>query len=418
MQLVDEAIESKLGLQAEAYLSLKTNKSHKYVLGTLDDFFAGPEQRIGTPNPRIEEGMETEHCRRGNCETRFTTSNYNLTTWPKLEWEFVVAPKEGVRYPHTPHDKSQWLSWRGPLGCRSRVVRGECPLEEAKWKGPCGRDAEALNVHVKKPEVTRAGLSRAEVIGLRLYTGPLFVLYNAVLRGFPDKDVALLLDKEGRENRYETTIFVIASGVTKLSKLTRIPEGRKVFRGLGGMVLPRQFWELFPECQITFEVAAADADAVKAVLKSIKDKVGGAGAPAAAPSEGRPATRTAATTGRAATEISCEYLEVGQASWLLPAVGEEGAEQKQLARVVQEMASKGARVVKEAKAGGRGVRMSVALPVAKHAFVERHQKAFEQAVRDLCGGRDVAVIDVADKPLDFRGGGERLRVSQNCYLCC
>ena len=262
--------------------------------------------------------------------------------------------------------------------------------------------------------MTRAGLSRAEVIGLRLYTGPLFVLYNAVLRGFPDKDVALLLDKEGRENRYETTIFVIASGVTKLSKLTDIPVGRKVFRGLGGMVLPRQFWELFPECQVTFEVAAADADAVNAVLKSIKDKVSGGSAAAAAPSgsSGVPATRTAATTGTAATEISCEYLEVGQASWLLPAVGEEGAEQKQLARVVQEMASKGARVVKEAKAGGRGVRMSVALPVAKHAFVERHRTAFEQAVRALCGGRDVAVLDVADKPLDFRGGGERRRVAQ------
>ena len=120
---------------------------------TLDDFFAGPEQLIGTPNPKIEEGMETEHCRRGNCEKRFTTGNYNVTTWPKLEWELVVAPKEGVRYPHTPHDKLQWLSWRGPLGCRSRVVRGECPLEEAEWKGPYGRDAVALDVLMKKPEV-------------------------------------------------------------------------------------------------------------------------------------------------------------------------------------------------------------------------------------------------------------------------
>ncbi len=31
----------------------------------------------------------------------------------------------------------------------------------------------------------RAGLWREEVIALRLYTGPLFVLYNAVPRAFP-----------------------------------------------------------------------------------------------------------------------------------------------------------------------------------------------------------------------------------------
>ena len=419
----EEAGQGRAGDAVQEHINSKFVLDGAFVgrFATLDDFFAGPEQLIGTPNPKIEEGMETEHCRRGNCEKIFTTSNYNLTTWPKLEWEFVVAPKEGVRYPHTPHDKSQWLSWRGPLGCRSRVIRSECPPEEAKWKGQCGRNAESLDVHMMKPEVRRAKLIMAEVIGLRLYTGPLFVLYNAVLRGFPDKDVALLLDKEGRKNQYETTIYVIVSGITKIMGIT---EERKVFRGLWGMALPKQFWELFPECQITFEVVVTDTVAVNAVAKSIQDKVSDAIAAAAGQPEGRwvPATRTATATGTAATEISSEYLEVGQASWLLPAMcttclallpssGEEGlaVEQLLLERKLQEMAFKGARVVREAKAEDRCVRMSVALPVTKHAFVERQRKAFELAVRNLCGVCDVAVTDVADKPPIYRGIGERQR---------
>ena len=54
-------------------------------------------------------------------------------------------------------------------------------------------------------EVKRAGLRREEVICLRLYTGPMFVLYNAALRGLPARDVELL-----RGNRYER-VFTIAS---------------------------------------------------------------------------------------------------------------------------------------------------------------------------------------------------------------
>jgi hypothetical protein len=67
-----------------------------------------------------------------------------------------------------------------------------------------------------------------------MYTGPLYVLYNAVLRGFPPRLVDLLnhgpaarpADGGGampvRGNRFETTIFVICSGITKLSRYTQV----------------------------------------------------------------------------------------------------------------------------------------------------------------------------------------------------
>ena len=39
-------------------------------------------------------------------------------------------------------------------------------------------------------------------------------------------------------NRYVNTIFATASGMRKLSNVSCIPEGRRVFRGMGGVKLP------------------------------------------------------------------------------------------------------------------------------------------------------------------------------------
>jgi hypothetical protein len=42
-------------------------------------------------------------------------------------------------------------------------------------------------------------------------------------------------------NRYVNTIFATASGMRKLSHVSCIPEGRRVFRGIGGFKLPDEF---------------------------------------------------------------------------------------------------------------------------------------------------------------------------------
>ena len=42
-------------------------------------------------------------------------------------------------------------------------------------------------------------------------------------------------------NRYVNTIFATASGMRKLSHVSCIPEGRRVFRGMGGFKLPDEF---------------------------------------------------------------------------------------------------------------------------------------------------------------------------------
>eukprot|EP00966_Prymnesium_polylepis_P250740 5798002-Prymnesium_polylepis.1 len=65
-----------------------------------------------------------------------------------------------------------------------------------------------------------------EVAGIRLYTGPMYKLYNNTLR-------------KQLFGTFVTTIHSINSGIVKLSKLTK---ATTVYRGVSGL-LPNEFWE-------------------------------------------------------------------------------------------------------------------------------------------------------------------------------
>ena len=187
---------------------------------SLEDFYEGPEKLIGTPNPHVEEGIQKEHRARSTARKYFTTTNYGVRTTPSLEYQFVTKADPEASYPSCPADKSLW----------------KVPLGEA-WKGDCGRNVEPLERFMQIPLFKEAGLETAELIALRLYTGPMFIAYNAALRKFP-KDLFEAL--EG--NMYETTIFCISSAITKLAKLTPVPVGH-LFRGL----LPEEFCKKGPD---------------------------------------------------------------------------------------------------------------------------------------------------------------------------
>jgi NLR family CARD domain-containing protein 3 len=183
-------------------------------------FYEGPEKLIGMPNPRVEEGMRREHCERPNAHKLFTAPNYNLTTCPATEYEIVVSPQKSAVYAHTPAKRAEWS-------------------EEGKrdWKGKVGREVVKLEVFEQHETVIQAKLQRGEVIAVRLYTGPMYWLYNAALRRSPAETYRSL-----GGNRYETTIFCVISGILKLSKLTQVPADRRLYRGLGGLILPTEFW--------------------------------------------------------------------------------------------------------------------------------------------------------------------------------
>ena len=102
-----------------------------------------------------------------------------------------------------------------------------------------------------------------ELIGTRLYTGPMFMKYNTVLRFFGGKlerdageeptypqvqaeslGLGKWITSEDHsfwrwENTYATTIHAVNSCVLKLSKLMRACH---VYRGFAGARLPAAFW--------------------------------------------------------------------------------------------------------------------------------------------------------------------------------
>jgi hypothetical protein len=100
-----------------------------------------------------------------------------------------------------------------------------------------GRRRLSLRELMDIPAVKEAGLSVLEAIQAYQYTGPLFQSWNDVLRKMPFKGTSagqrLQSAHEAPKNRYTTSILVLVSSALKLSRHTKIPKGRTVFRGLG-----------------------------------------------------------------------------------------------------------------------------------------------------------------------------------------
>ena len=108
------------------------------------------------------------------------------------------------------------------------------------------RVIQPIDELMQKPLAKAAKLTREEVIAIVMYTGPAFVLYNAVLRRFPANIYSVFKDSG---NLFPTTIFVLVSAVNKLSRCMNIAHGTLLFRGLGGtMEFPDRFARPDPSC--------------------------------------------------------------------------------------------------------------------------------------------------------------------------
>jgi len=155
--------------------------------------------------------------------------------------------------------KDVLLSW-GATPASSRTERIEQATQalnsEERWKQVAewvglyrGRMQGRKKIGLKQMMKQKAGiieqykLKQGEVLALFLYTGAEFLPINALCRNSPEK-ILSTLQGEGRipRNTLTTMLFCIISGLKKLGLHTRLPEDRKVFRGLGNMLLPSQFW--------------------------------------------------------------------------------------------------------------------------------------------------------------------------------
>jgi len=178
----------------------------------MDDFHKGLPSRIGFPHLEFEKTMEAEHTRMAGCDMRFTTRNYGITTTANAEWGVAVRgqtpPPEHMlhgRVMVSVEDKLRWIN------------------EEFAKKG--------LDVRLR----------REEVIAVILYTGPMYMIYNCVLARWSNP-AAMWDTLRGGNNLFTTTLSVLVSAVQKLSTITVVPDGLKLYRGTGGLVyLPEHF---------------------------------------------------------------------------------------------------------------------------------------------------------------------------------
>jgi hypothetical protein len=121
-------------------------------------------------------------------------------------------------------------------------------------------------MEAKKEQVHRYKMQPGEVLAAFLYTGPNFVPYNSIYRSFPPHMVKLLEgDSNTPRNTMSTTLFCISSALVKLGRHTELPESRKVFRGLGSMLLPQQFW-------VEHGIPAWKGGVERAIMSTTSDK--------------------------------------------------------------------------------------------------------------------------------------------------
>ena len=160
--------------------------------GSVKDFFAGLEGMLGSPASDVMHAMESEH---GSHEP-FKAWNANVlrVTTPHAEWVYVAEKRAGEEVQEV---KGVTIT-EGVQGQPTTFTKH--PSHKADLAGPQvppgqhdkGRNGWTLKHFWEQKEAQKAGLMLEEVAGLRLYTGPMYVPYQAVLRGLNTKSDFLM----------------------------------------------------------------------------------------------------------------------------------------------------------------------------------------------------------------------------------
>lgn len=207
-------------------------------------YWSGLTRLTGAPGSQMEkpimQWMEEEHCTVIDSDDTFEVGNYGTHTTSRAEWFFVVRPDDGL-------EVLGLDEWPGAEEARNRqdLPRQAYPLEY--FRGEWDAVDRRLQAAGEQP------LSIPEFVALRLYTGPLFRKYNAVMRASSGvRFLENVFQDVCMGNRYATTIHVLTAAIVKLGKI--VPADL-VYRAPGG-ALPNSFWHKQPEgCQGGLELA-------------------------------------------------------------------------------------------------------------------------------------------------------------------
>jgi hypothetical protein len=187
--------------------------------------------------------MRAEHCQSDDSLTHFETGNYGVTSTSQVEWFFVYDPEAGL---------NQLGKVLEELGCDKNCYPVEKAMDEetGRRRSPIGEPLSLFlermaekNAYLKE-ELGADLLVKEEVIGGRLYTGPMYIKYNCVLRAMV-QEAPEFVKRDFSErlclgNTYQTTIHAINSLIVKCSKLTL---ATSIYRGSANGLLPEPFWQ-------------------------------------------------------------------------------------------------------------------------------------------------------------------------------
>jgi len=112
------------------------------------------------------------------------TSNYEITTTSAIEYAFVATPDSPPEGGWPVEEKLRRAQAREEGERRTsldQLIRSGAKMREPMPLAVL--DELMLKKNVQLAEIEEPPLMLAEAMGARLYTGPLFVKYNAVLRG-------------------------------------------------------------------------------------------------------------------------------------------------------------------------------------------------------------------------------------------
>lgn len=227
--LAKATLETLHGMQTYSQEQEQTavcGKFDELMLGGLEAFFVGLNTVIGLPKMNVLEAMEAEH----KSAKEFEAHNQGRTikSSPSGEWHRLL-----------------------PAGAHGRINNKDYDGNEV-----------VCDDFMTHEMVVKCGLQREEVIALRLYTSPMYVLYNQRLRKLleiyhkirstkvansqgkynPEDEASALheaREEAGREDEFVTTIHAIASGLTKLSQFSS--HKGMVYRGTSGRKIPECF---------------------------------------------------------------------------------------------------------------------------------------------------------------------------------
>ncbi len=184
--------------------------------------------------------MKKEHCEKEGSKELFTTPNYGVTTYPAIEWAFVEGteqcPVEDLKKKIWIEESNQWKS-----ESNGKVIRRIRSLAELKLE----EDMDCRQL------ISNAKLGDEEIVAVTMYTGPMYLILNLILRQYPRKRD--LKDGKGYpyyeffesgNNLYSTSICVLVSAIQKIARVMKLPPGLKLYRGMGGDVeLPAHFYK-------------------------------------------------------------------------------------------------------------------------------------------------------------------------------